>query len=465
MTLAISSDDLPADPPSFDFDRVASVLAADVLSQRSHAFVLGLHGPWGCGKSTLLGALRKKLDDDVLIIDFNAWKYADREALWRALILRVIEAVKGAGGDAKLADEMQRSLYSEFTVEGRGALKVDWVAATTEAVLMAMRLATANIAAGPISGAGTVLNRVFNRKPQENDGKLDDASKSIERIGGVLKREVTRRTVERVVSIEQFLANFRILVSSLGEKKRIAVLVDDLDRCLPETSLEIFEAIKLFMDAPECVYVIAVDRDAIARGLTVRYANKGSMPVDPDQYIEKTITLSIDVPMLTQQDGETLLKACITAAACTDAQITAAATVLGPSPRRLKRFARLLDVHAQLGGHTGSGGAIDDMALKLALINYLNSRVFARLQREPALGYRLHMAVNERTTAFNKQNPDFVAARKAFVTRLLNEDEAVQAAAGDERLWAAVALEPRFDADPAALVGGLQWFRTAPRNA
>jgi hypothetical protein len=44
----------------------------------------------------------------------------------------------------------------------------------------------------------------------------------------------------------------------------------------PETALEVFEEIKLFLDAPECVYIVALDREAIRRGLAIRYREAGA---------------------------------------------------------------------------------------------------------------------------------------------------------------------------------------------
>jgi hypothetical protein len=449
-----SPDDLPANPPGFGFERVGAVLAKMLMSRHPHAFVLGLHGPWGSGKTTLMDSIRSALGSDALIIDFNAWKYSERTALWRALILRVVESASEAGADPKAAAELRRSLYEGFSVQERGEWKLDWTALATEGVLMSMRIATAGMASGPIAMAGRWFNSLFNRKPKEDDSKLDDAAKSLDRMGSILKREVTQRAVQQVVSIEQFLEKFRTLVAS--PDRRIVVLIDDLDRCLPETSLDIFEAIKLFLDAPECTYVIGVDRDVIARGLAVRYAGMGPSPVDPDEYIEKTVTLSFDVPVLTSEDCRYLLTSCAADAGVSSAQIAATADVLGPNPRRLKRFARLLVLYASL---RPVGEPLDHIGFKLALIAYCNSAVFARLEREPELGARLQQTVTKRLNALRAQSPDVRTINGEFATRLSIEHDAVKAAVDDVPLWRAFALEPAFGDDPTALRDALRWFR------
>ena len=91
-------EDVPEAKPRFDFDLVAEALVPVIAQPRQGATILGLHGDWGTGKTTLMNALRDMVapaqaaDEKTkfICIDFNAWKYQDREALWRALILTVI---------------------------------------------------------------------------------------------------------------------------------------------------------------------------------------------------------------------------------------------------------------------------------------------------------------------------------------------------------------------------------------
>src|SRR5882672_11178763 len=98
--LLLLREDIPESKPGFDFDLLADSLVGVIEQERTHAFVLGLHGPWGAGKTTLLNALRDRLAAQApfspTVIEFNAWKYQDREALWRALIIRVLAALRDA---------------------------------------------------------------------------------------------------------------------------------------------------------------------------------------------------------------------------------------------------------------------------------------------------------------------------------------------------------------------------------
>lgn len=272
----------------------------------------------------------------MVLVPFNAWKYQERDALWRALIIQVLEALRAAGiGDEKEIDRLEHALYASFTEKETGALRVDWGAAATEAMLLAMRVSTADLLPGSaIDRIGDWLNGLFGREVDK--GKDDDVAKSIERVGKVLTRAVTEKQVHQVTSIEQFLDDFRGLVRLAGER-RLCVLVDDLDRCLPETALEVFEAIKLFLDAPECVYIVALDREVIRRGLAIRYREAGAGMVDPDEYIEKTITLSFDLPPLGVPDAEALLGGCATGVKLTATELAQIVELHQSAPPEARR--------------------------------------------------------------------------------------------------------------------------------
>ena len=57
----------------------------------------------------------------------------------------------------------------------------------------------------------------------------------------------------------------------LGGTGRIVVFIDDLDRIKPAIAVEILETIKLFVDVPNCVFVLALDYGVVSRGLKDKF--------------------------------------------------------------------------------------------------------------------------------------------------------------------------------------------------
>lgn len=458
-------EDIPAPSPEFGYALLADALLGVLRADRQGAFVLGIHGPWGTGKTTLLRAVQARLQKDPasILVAFNAWKYQEREALWRALIVHVLEALRAEKvGDPAEIDRLERALYAGFTEKENGALKVDWGAAATEAMLMAMRVGTANLVPGTaIDRIGDFLNGLFGK--EVGKGKDDDVAKSVERVGKVLTRAVIEKQVHQVTSIEQFVTDFRELVKLAGDR-RLCVLVDDLDRCLPESSLEVFEAIKLFLDAPQCTYVLALDRDVIRRGLAIRYRDAGAGVVDPDEYIEKTISLSFDLPPLPTADAQNLLNGCAAGVDLTVDEVSKIVKLLGTNPRRLKRVGASLSVLWALARAAPAPEApapwplrVEDrpLFLKLALLGYRNSGVFAQLVRDASLAARLQTVAD--TFSTTEQDSGEASALAGLKQAISVEHPVVKQAAEDPVFWHIVASEPRFPAKD-RVAAALRWF-------
>ena len=100
---------------------------------------------------------------------------------------------------------------------------------------------------------------------------------------------------------------FRKAFDDLLEKagvKQLVVLIDDLDRCLPDTAIETLEAVRLFVFTSRTAFVVAADEAMI------EYAVRKHFPDLPDttgsqtyarNYLEKLIQVPFRIPAL----GET----------------------------------------------------------------------------------------------------------------------------------------------------------------
>jgi hypothetical protein len=78
-------------------------------------------------------------------------------------------------------------------------------------------------------------------------------------------------------------------------KKRIVVFVDDLDRLAPEKAVELLEVLKIFMDVPNCVFVLAVDYQVITQGLVKKFGDQIGHSKGKS-FFDKIIQLPFAVP-------------------------------------------------------------------------------------------------------------------------------------------------------------------------
>lgn len=477
-------ENTPSTSPLFDYDLVAKALAPVLFQPAKGATVLGVHGPWGAGKTTLINSLQRELEQQVgkdkgIFIWFNAWKFQDREALWRALIMHVLAQLRESGGEETKIAELEQSLYRAFSVEEKGPWKINWRTVVVELLGIVLSAVKLDFVAKALKESTGWFGRLF-LKDSNGQGKETSQAKGspvdekrIEKLASVLERETIHRQVAQIESIEQFLDKFQALMKTLTDSShQVFVFVDDLDRCLPESALQIFESIKLFMDAPGCRYIVALDRDVIRKGLAVRYARAGEaalgqMFIDPDEYIEKTISVSYDLPRLSATDALRLIDDFQLPVSLDRQNKDLVVLALGTNPRRLKRFMNNLAVQLYLADLAKPNGSTAwtlpdnprdfDLFLKLQLVAYRYSGVFSVLLSEPPLLHRLQDI--SLTYQQGLKTGDGISAREARNKSLVAENSIIWTLQTAEDFWRLMAINPPIPKD-AQVVPRIQgWFR------
>jgi hypothetical protein len=109
-------------------------------------------------------------------------------------------------------------------------------------------------------------------------------------------------------SVADFRSHFAKLVRELDDVHAVVVFIDDLDRCLPETTVATFEAIRLFLHVPKTAYVLAAHPQIVQAAVDARYADnrEGDANLGRD-YLEKIVQVSITVPPLAEPEVETYI--------------------------------------------------------------------------------------------------------------------------------------------------------------
>jgi hypothetical protein len=247
-----------------------------------------------------------------------------------------------------------------------------------------------------------------------------------------------------------------------ADGRRVYVLIDDLDRCLPEDALDIFESIKLFLDAPGCVFLVALDREVIRKGLELRYGAQADseLLIDPDEYIEKTISISYDLPRLSDTDAGIVMDAFAPSASLSDNEKKLVIAGLGTNPRRVKRFMNTFSFHLRLAAlaydrqrpiPAGLLGEADPRVrsrfLKLLLISYRFSGIFALAFEDQALLIRLQDIAN--ATGQNREQRRQALITEPIVARTLEREE---------EFWRLLRISPQFRTDDLSEL--LRWFRS-----
>jgi len=104
------------------------------------------------------------------------------------------------------------------------------------------------------------------------------------------------------------------MVEELDGVDAVIVFVDDLDRCLPATVIDTFEAIRLFLTAARTAYVIAANREIVETSVDSLYPalrREDGRGIGHD-YLEKMLQLQVNVPPLSAAETETYVNLLVT---------------------------------------------------------------------------------------------------------------------------------------------------------
>jgi predicted KAP-like P-loop ATPase len=234
---------------------------------------IGVHGDWGAGKSSILKMTEAAVkSDDVICIWFNGWQFQGFDDAKTVLIERILgELEKNQRVLAKAGTEL-RSLVE----------RVRWF----KVARLAGTVATA-AAGGWLAMLAPLL------VPHGKEGNEVESGT----FGGFLDPKKAKSMPKE---IDAFHKEFEALLNK-ADIKRMVVLLDDLDRCLPTPAIETLEAIKLFLFVPRAVFVIGADEAMIEYSVRRHFPD---MPLGQGtqtyarNYLEKLIQVPFRIPAM-----------------------------------------------------------------------------------------------------------------------------------------------------------------------
>jgi len=249
-------ESFPDDPFNF---RYKLGPAFDILRHpdtKTPAAIL-ISGGWGTGKTSAMKWLECLLDkwnkeagrDNIKVrpVWFYPWKYDNKEDVRRGLIASVILNA------------------------------IDPEKATWKTTRTAFKLAVKFV-------GKTALDLCSSKKISIGGFEVD--AKGIKRI---IKnyREAAHPELSYLHPFESVLE--RWVRDSLGKNQRMVIFIDDLDRCMPEIALIVLESMKLYLNIPDLLFVLGVDRDVVEKLVVEHYKKLGLVRAEEkDKHIPET---------------------------------------------------------------------------------------------------------------------------------------------------------------------------------
>lgn len=288
-----------------NFNSVARTVAEVIEQARSRPISIGVSGAWGVGKSSMIKLIRaelearakaeaQKLGTDTksekpkfIFVEFNAWLYQGYDDARAALIDVVASALADEAKERKTGIEKTKDLLR----------RVNWFRAIKLAAGSAASLALGLPPTGLLGELWGVGKKVFSGGvDQEVITTADSAAGKV----GESAQELIKD--EQIFSppkeIEALRGSFEGALDEMGVT--LIVLIDDLDRCLPETTISTLEAIRLLLFLKHTAFVIAADDQMIKHAVKRHF--KGVEDDLVTNYFDKLIQFPIRVPPLGTQE-------------------------------------------------------------------------------------------------------------------------------------------------------------------
>jgi predicted KAP-like P-loop ATPase len=260
-------------------DAVCQIVENDDLLPCS----IGIYGDWGSGKSSLMKMVEEKYkkgeQKDVLVIRFNGWLFEGFEDSKTVLMGRIIS-----------------ELSEHLDLKGDAQKGLKDILKKVDKMKVAQFITKHGLSAIATHGLSLPFAVYEGYKEMEKTGFKDvvDGVKDVEFKDYI--KEISEGSVSS--SIQNFHKDFDELLKNV-KVKRIIVLIDDLDRCSPETIIGTLEAIKLFLFSSRTAFIIGADERLIKYAVEQRFPKLSGVNADVGRdYLEKLIQIPIRIPSL-----------------------------------------------------------------------------------------------------------------------------------------------------------------------
>lgn len=273
-------------------EAIAKTVVNLIKESNNQPISIGIHGDWGAGKSSILEMIEDLFNhtdkDDgkkYCCIRFNGWKHQGFEDSKIALMSAIVSELTAKENLQETAKEILGKLWKN----------INWMTVAKTAGKTALGIATGTAPIAVLSSVRDVLKNTVTTQ--------EGIANAIDVIGGYLKESKITEDTSSNTEFTEFHKNFKELLEKANIKK-LVVLIDDLDRCLPDVAINTLEAVRLFMFTGETAFVVAADESMIRYAVKKHFPdvvdeNKYNVGIEfSNKYLEKLIQVPFRIPAL-----------------------------------------------------------------------------------------------------------------------------------------------------------------------
>ena len=232
----------------------------NIISENEQGCCFGLNGFWGSGKSFVLEKFEEEIkeiqseetgDNRYFVFHYDCWKYDYYEEPAIAIIAAMLDAT-----DKEL---------NVFTSKQKDvAKKMAWETAKETLKAVASELCKNKVGIDLVEIATNTI-----------EAGMEDDDNSFDSLYGFKRAlEATRKGIQEI-----------------ADKKAVVIIVDELDRCLPEYTIKVLERLHhIFTDLKNVIVIVSMDKTQIEHSIKEIYGE-----IDVDTYLRKFISFKVNL--------------------------------------------------------------------------------------------------------------------------------------------------------------------------
>lgn len=231
-------------------------------SSNNNGYSIAIDGDWGSGKTWILDALEFQLpSNEYLIFHYNAWENDFYEEPLVALLSVMLESL--------------RQIKKVTEIDGK-----------------------ANVVSSSILTLSKIVGVITEKKLGVN---LSDTFDAIKNTNAALHdAALTDEDFNTLLPLSNALKQVRKVLSELNSDFKIILVVDELDRCLPEYAIKVLERLHHVCNKMQVFQIISIDKFNLADSIC-KVFGKNFLKTTPkhnimqfvDSYLQKFIDISI----------------------------------------------------------------------------------------------------------------------------------------------------------------------------
>ena len=277
-----------------NFDYLIDAVESIAMDSKLTPSTIGVYGDWGSGKSSLMQMVEEKIksehNDNTCCIRFNGWLFEGYEDAKTAFCGSILDALRAnetmpSKVKTRITNLLKKVDGKKILMKG-GSVALD--------VLLS-------------GGVGSIAYLTVDTIANALKGKLSDATASDvkDTLKGILAEK--KSSTSNRNDIKHFQEEFKKILKE-SKIEHLVIFVDELDRCTPDTVLDVFAAMRLFLFVEKTSFIIGADSRLIDYAIKSRYQNIAGNELDiSKEYLEKLIQYPVTIPKLDELELERYL--------------------------------------------------------------------------------------------------------------------------------------------------------------